>query len=112
MEWLEADLQLLYLIVALGGLPFAAGVLLLRFGGKLLGTQLHWSQAAILSGVMVQGLLIPFFAGIIGAVFLAALLVHGLGMKFLRGALPLTIAVWIVDTALFLTGRFLFFHHF
>ena len=44
MEWLEADLQLLYLIVALGGLPFAAGVLLLRFGGKLLGTQLHWSQ--------------------------------------------------------------------
>ena len=63
MESLESNLDLLFLIVALGGLPFAAGTLLLRFGGEFFGTRIRWPQALILSGVMVQGFLIPFFTG-------------------------------------------------
>ena len=112
MVRLESSLDLLFLLVALGGLPFAAGALLLRFGGELFGTRIRWAQALTLSGVMALGFLIPFLYGIIGAVLLAALLVQCFGMKFLRGALPLTATIWIVGAVLFLTSRFLFFHHF
>lgn len=111
MAWLEANLQMLFFFVALGGLPFAAGTLLLRFGGKFFGVRIRWSQALVLAGVMAQGFLVPFFAGTIGAVFLAALLVQWFGMKFWRGAFPLTASVWIVNALLLLATRLVFFHH-
>lgn len=112
LSTLESSVQMLFLLVALGGLPFAAGTLLLRFVGNFSGTRIRWSQALILSGVAVQGLFIPFFAGVPGAVLLAALLVQNSGMKFWKGALPLTVTVWMVNAVLLYAGKLLFFHQF
>lgn len=111
MEQAQTSFLLLFYLAAFYGLPFAAGTLLLRFSGRFTGMRLSWAQALILSGVAAQGFLVPLFAGFIGAVFLAALLVQWCRLKFLRAALPLTLVIWTVNFLLLSGARHLFFRH-